>query len=141
MVFHPPVPFAEIPELISSADLGVVAKRADSFGNEAFSTKILEYMSQGVPVICSRTAIDRHYFPEDTVRFFTSGSVDELADAMIDLATRPDERARLARQGRAYIARENWEVHKVEYLRLVDRLADRQAAESGGWAPCGSTAH
>ncbi len=140
VLFHPPVPFAEIPDLMATADLGVVAKRADSFGNEAFSTKILEYMSQGVPVICARTAIDRFYFPEDTVRFFASGSVDELAEAMIELASRPEERARLARRGRAYIARENWTVHQGEYLDLVDRLAERRTTMMEGWTPCGSTA-
>ncbi len=35
------------------ADLGVVPKRAEGFGNEAFSTKILEFMACGVPVLVS----------------------------------------------------------------------------------------
>ena len=114
--------FQDIPGIVAQADLGIVAKRADSFGNEAYSTKILEYFSQGVPVIVSRTAIDQHYFPEDVVRFFTSGSVDELADAILELARDPELRARFAAAGRAYVARNNWDIHKKEYLDLVDNL-------------------
>jgi glycosyltransferase involved in cell wall biosynthesis len=44
---------------MENADLGVVPKRNDPFGDEAFSTKILEFMAMGVPVIVSETRIDR----------------------------------------------------------------------------------
>ncbi len=47
---------------MSKADLGIVPKRAAGFGDEAFSTKILEFMALGVPVIASETQIDRYYF-------------------------------------------------------------------------------
>ncbi len=39
------LPLEEIATVIASADVGVVPKRADGFGNEAFSTKILEFMA------------------------------------------------------------------------------------------------
>jgi glycosyltransferase involved in cell wall biosynthesis len=45
------VPIDQIAGVIANSDLGVVPKRADSFGNEAYSTKIMEFMSQGVPVV------------------------------------------------------------------------------------------
>jgi glycosyltransferase involved in cell wall biosynthesis len=64
----------EIAPIMSSADLGVVPKRADSFGNEAYSTKIMEFMSVGVPVVVSSTKIDRYYFNDAVVRFFESGN-------------------------------------------------------------------
>jgi len=35
-----PMPLREIAKVIESADLGIVPKRKDTFGNEAFSTKI-----------------------------------------------------------------------------------------------------
>ena len=69
------VSLEDIADVISNADIGVVPKRADSFGNEAYSTKIMEFMSQGVPVVLSRTKIDNFYFDDSVVRFFKSGDV------------------------------------------------------------------
>ena len=123
--FRDPVPFETIPSLLAEADLGVVAKRADSFGNEAFSTKILEFMSQGVPVICSRTAIDQYYFTDQLVRFFPSGNVEELAQAILEMAHNPETRKKYVTAGREYVAQNNWEIHKQAYLDLVDRLAEK----------------
>src|SRR5581483_4391489 len=65
----------------------IVAERADSFGNEAYSTKIMEFMASGVPVIVSRTKIDTYYFTDQVVKFFTSGNDEELAQAMVALRT------------------------------------------------------
>ena len=69
----------KIAEVVANADLGVVPKRADSFGNEAFSTKIMEYMAEGVPAIVSKTRVDQSYFNDSIVRFFDSGNENELA--------------------------------------------------------------
>lgn len=112
----------EIAGVVADADLGVVPKRADSFGNEAFSTKIMEYMAEGVPVIVSQTKVDRFYFNDSIVRFFESGNVDELARAMLSLMTDAELRSKLAANAREYVARNSWDVKKHEYLRLVDSL-------------------
>jgi glycosyltransferase involved in cell wall biosynthesis len=49
--FFQPLPVKQIADIMANADLGVVPKRADTFGNEAYSTKIMEFMSVGVPVV------------------------------------------------------------------------------------------
>ena len=63
---------------MSGADLGIVPKRANSFGNEAYSTKIMEFMSLGVPMVVSDTKSDRYYFDDSVVRFFESGNPEVL---------------------------------------------------------------
>ena len=83
--FNGGVPLDEMAQVIANADLGVVPKRADSFGNEAYSTKIMEFMSQGVPVVVSRTKIDTFYFEEGVVHFFPSGDSEAMAKAMLDV--------------------------------------------------------
>jgi len=124
---HREVPLHEVPELLANADLGVVPKLAEGFGNEAYSTKILEFMSQGLPVVLSRTKIDSYYFTDDTVRFFNSGDVDGLAAAVVSLAKDPEARATLARNATAYLETQYWDRREVEYLDLAERLiASRQ---------------
>ena len=44
----------QIAEVMANADLGIVPKRNDPFGGEAFSTKILEFMSLGIPIVVIR---------------------------------------------------------------------------------------
>jgi len=70
VIMHGPIPLSEIPSVIENADLGVVPKRKDCFANEAFSTKILEFMAMGIPVIVSDTKIDKYYFDDSVLRFF-----------------------------------------------------------------------
>ena len=116
------VPFETIAETMAGVDLGVVPKRKDSFGNEAFSTKIMEFMAMGVPVIVSDTRIDKYYFNDDLVQFFESGNAPDLAEKILDLASDPAKRSLLCANAKAYIERNNWDVRKSEYLDLVDRL-------------------
>lgn len=122
------VPHSEIAAIMASADLAVVPKRKDSFGNEAFSTKVTEFMCAGVPVIASDTKIDRYYFNDSIVRFFRSGDDADLAAAMLSLIRDPAARKRLVRNAGAYVACNNWTIKKKEYLSLVDGLVDKKPA-------------
>lgn len=124
VLFFEPLPVEQIAELMSNADIGVVPKRADSFGNEAYSTKIMEFMAVGVPVIVSETKIDRFYFKDTMVRFFTSGKVEQLASAMRELLLEPEIRNKFRTNGIAHVNQNNWEIGKYKYLKLVDTLLD-----------------
>jgi glycosyltransferase involved in cell wall biosynthesis len=110
-------------EVIVNADLGVVPKRADSFGNEAYSTKIMEFMSQGVPVVVSRTKVDTYYFQEGDVHFFPSGDSQAMAQAMLDVVNNLDLRESLITHGYEYVEQNSWGRRKKEYLDLVDSLS------------------
>jgi glycosyltransferase involved in cell wall biosynthesis len=113
----------KMPEVIVNADLGVVPKRADSFGNEAYSTKIMEFMSQGVPAVVSRTKIDTFYFQEGVVHFFPSGDPQAMAQAMLDVINNPDLRESLITRGYEYVEQNGWGQKKKEYLDLIDALS------------------
>ena len=124
ILFHHPVSLREISAVIEDADLGVVPKRGNSFGDEAFSTKTLEFMTLGVPIILAETTVDRYYFNDDVVTFFPSGDADALAESMLKLIEDGDSRAQQRARAQAFVATYSWDVRKYEYLSLVDRLVN-----------------
>jgi len=124
--FFNPMRIQEIAAVMADADLGVVPKRADSFGNEAYSTKIMEFMSLGVPMVVSSTKIDRYYFDNSVVKFFESGNDTLLAEAMYEVLSNDTARAEQIRCANEYVARNSWEQHQQTYLKLVDSLIGGQ---------------
>ena len=121
-VLHDILPLREIAGVMETADLGIVPKRGDSFGDEAFSTKTLEFMSLGVPLIVAATTIDKYYFTDSLVRFFRCGDEDALSEAMLDLVSKPELRLKLAQNGLEFAEHNDWSHNKGRYLDLVDSL-------------------
>jgi len=121
----PLLPIEAVVQEMADADLGVVPKRNDGFGGEAFSTKILEFMSLGVPVIVAKTKVDEHYFNESVVKFFKPGDEQALAQAMIEIIRKQEVRDRLVYNANRFIEDYMWDKKQLEYLHLVDGLAKR----------------
>jgi glycosyltransferase involved in cell wall biosynthesis len=82
----------------------------------------MEFMSQGVPVVVSRTKIDSYYFDEGDVHFFPSGDSQALADAMLEVIEDEALRKTLVANGLEYARLNSWDQKKNEYLKLVDTL-------------------
>jgi len=120
--FFNPLRLHEIASVMAEADLGVVPKRADSFGNEAYSTKIMEFMSLAVPLVVSNTKVDRYYFNDSLVRFFESGNAEALAQAMYEVLSDEEGRCLMVARASEYVRRNSWENRKADYLRLIDGL-------------------
>jgi glycosyltransferase involved in cell wall biosynthesis len=116
-----------ISQFIENADLGLVPKRKDGFGNEAFSTKILEFMALGVPVLLADTLVDTYYFDESVAKFFASGDAENLAKALLELYENPQELNRLAQNATAFVQKFTWKEKQNLYLDLVTALTGRSA--------------
>ena len=119
---HGLVSMEEISRLMSEADIGVVPKRAKGFGDKAFSTKIFEFMAVGLPVVASKTTIDRFYFSNGSVLFFESGNADDLADKVLSLLQHPVARQQQVEVAYAFIEKNRWENKKQLYLDIIDKL-------------------
>lgn len=117
-----PKPIDQIAQVMAGADLGIVPKRNDPFGGEAFSTKILEFMSLGIPVIVSRTKIDSFYFNDSVVQFFEPDNDEDLAKAMLLIINSEEHRSRLKENTRLFVEDFKWSKKKDEYFRLVDSV-------------------
>lgn len=123
-----------VAEAMAQADVGVEPKGSEGFGNEAFSTKILEFLMVGTPVVVSDTRVHRLYLTDNEVRFFRAGSPEALAEGIQTLYESPGLRLRYVERGLSFMSGNNWAVKKGLYLDLVDSLvrtrggAERKAA-------------
>ena len=122
VLFQPLVPIEEIAETMANADLGIIPKRNDPFGGEAFSTKSLEFMSVGIPVVMSKTKIDSYYFNHSVVRFFEPEHVESLALAMGEMISQKELRKQFSENASKFVKDFSWKHKQQEYLDIVDRL-------------------
>lgn len=123
------IPLEQVAEIMTRIDLGVVPKRKEGFGDIAFSTKIMEFMAMGVPVLASRTRIDEFYFNSGLVEFFESGNAADMREKILSLIEHPGRVAELRHNSAEFIAANNWTAKQEEYFALMDRvLAKRKHA-------------
>ena len=120
--FFQPVPPEELWKIYAKTLIGVVPKRKGIFSSEAFSTKILDFMAAGIPVIASRTKIDEYYFDDSMIMFFESESPEALARCIIELYQNPEKAGFLAANAKQFVAQNNWDVKKQKYIDLVNSL-------------------
>jgi glycosyltransferase involved in cell wall biosynthesis len=114
----------ELVRVMENADLGIVPKRKNGFGNEAFSTKIPEFMAMGVPVVIPNTDIDKYYFDDSVAKFFVAGDRASLAEAMLTMIRDADLRQRLAQNASAFVQNFSWEKNQALYLDVVRGLLE-----------------
>lgn len=123
IMFHDFLPSREIAQVMAATDLAIEPKRTNSaFGNEALSTKILEFMSLGVPVIACRTRIHAYYYDDSIIQYYENDDETELAKQILRLKGDPDAIERLVTNAKRYVQENTWDARKHEYLQLVDSL-------------------
>ncbi len=118
------IPMDQVGDVMAKADIGVVPKRNDSFGGEAFSTKIFEFMSLGVPIIVSATTIDKYYFNDSVVHFFEPENEGDLAQTMLLLGKDKKQRDMKSDRALEFVNQYSWGKNKQEYFDLVDKLVN-----------------
>jgi glycosyltransferase involved in cell wall biosynthesis len=117
------VPVETIPGLLADADVGIVPLRLSDGTDIMLPTKLLEYVSVGIPCIVPATGTICRYFDETMVHFFEAEDHVSLANALIDLYERPELRESLAEQATERFGRAHrWSEHKKIYLELVSEL-------------------
>ena len=119
---HGPVPLDRLPALLAAADLGIVPSLPESYLQLSLSTKLLEYVAMGIPVIASDLATFRAHFDASALRYVPGGDPDALAQAIRHLARDPRaaelQAAAAQRLGKPY----GWARQAPAYLAVVERL-------------------
>lgn len=120
------VPVEKIPTMIHDADVGLIPLRICKGTDIMLPTKLLEYVTMGIPCIIPKTGTIIRYFDEEMVQFFEAENIDALAEAIIKLYQDPDRRVTLSHNATKYFGKAHiWSEHKKVYTSLVERLLAR----------------
>jgi len=101
---------------------GLVPTRLDVMTHFSLSTKLLEYVHLGIPVIIPAIPTYLDYFPATAAWYFTPNSAPEAGRAIAQFASAdPAERVRRAREAQEQAARRLDPARDAEVLRQVYR--------------------
>lgn len=135
VTFHGRIPLESVPGAVAAADLGLAPTRRSPFTDFSLSTKILEYAAMGKPVVASRLPLVESTFPEGSVATYEPGDAAGLAETILRLVDRPDERAQRVARTAGRVGELSWAREAERYRALVERLIARRGAERGGQPP------
>lgn len=131
VIFHHFLPSHEIAKVMARTDLAIEPKRTGSaFSNEALSTKILEFMSLGVPVIACRTRIHAYYYDDSIIQYYENDDEIELANQILFLRNNRERRNSMVENAMRYAEENTWDMRKGEYLVLINSLTNNMTSLS-----------
>jgi glycosyltransferase involved in cell wall biosynthesis len=133
VTLHGRVPQDALPALLAAADIGLVPTLPEPYLEYSLSTKLIEYVVMGVPVIASDLRTFRAHFDATAIRFVRGGLPRALAEAIQDLAGDPAGADALATEAQRQAAPYTWAVQSAHYLAVVEGLLARgRLVASGG---------
>ena len=130
ILFFESLPARQIAQVVANADLGIVPKRADSFGNEAYSTKIMEFMSLGrARWLCPARRLTGIILTIRWCGFLNQETRTRWPRRCWRCQTIRNSVARMAACASQYVIRNSWQSRKGDYLQLVDSLISPAARD------------
>lgn len=113
------VPVREALSLVSDADCGIIPNHASRLNRFALSSKLFEYVALGLPVVVARLDTLAEHFGPDEVTFFTPGSAESLAEAILWVYDHPLDAAAKIEAARGRAVSYSWAENRK---RLVQAL-------------------
>jgi glycosyltransferase involved in cell wall biosynthesis len=121
--FEGPLPQSRLRERLARCDAGIVPTRLNGMTRYSLSTKLLEYVHLGIPVLAARLPSYQRYFDESVLWYWTPGDAIDLARALREFAAAPaGERIDRARRARAALASVSWPRERVTLLAAYAEL-------------------
>ena len=109
-------------EILSSADVGVVAQKSSPYSHLVHTNKMVDYWIFGLPVIASRLRAVSELYDGRFLEYFEPGDAADLAAAIRRLRADPERRAELAENGKLAQSRNGWAAQRVIYLQVFENL-------------------
>lgn len=117
-----PVQQERVREIIASADLGLSTHQAGLFGDLYFSNKILEFMSQGLPVLSSDTYTIRQYIHQDSIFYFEPENIDDLIEKIIYIYNERDFVKKKINSAKKLVNKYIWQKEEKKLVSFYENL-------------------
>lgn len=119
---------ARLNDILSSADVGVVAQKASPYSHLVHTNKMVDYWIFGLPVIASRLRAVSALYGDDVLEYFQPGDAASLAAAIRRLHGDPRRREELVRNGGLAQQKNGWTAQRITYLGVFDSILGDVAA-------------
>jgi len=124
--FRHPIPLEQIPDLILAVDLGISPIDRGPFSDLCLSTKVLEWLLMGLPVVASWTKTMAYYFDRG-IFFFEPGSVSGFVEQVKNCYANPQLGRKKVANAQEVLQRIGWHVQKRKYLAVLSGLMGEKA--------------
>jgi glycosyltransferase involved in cell wall biosynthesis len=114
----------ELPRQLASMNLGIVGNRRNVATDLMLPVKLMEYISQGIPVVVPRLKTIEHYFSEGMVAYYEPDDVQSLADAIYRLYCDPQARSTQVERAGAFLSEYGWDRQGTEFVNLYQQLVE-----------------
>jgi glycosyltransferase involved in cell wall biosynthesis len=105
---------------LSQAHVAVIPNRPNELNKYALSTKLLEAVAVGVPVVCAGLPTMREYFGDDELLFFEPANGADLADKLLWALDHYDDMlTRAVTAAARYDSMYAWDLQKGEFLNAL----------------------
>jgi len=112
----------KVKDVMRKVDVGITTHDSGVFGDLYFSTKIIEFMTQGLPVISSRTHTIDKYIPEDSIVYFVPGNAEDLAKQIIRVCTNHEFVREKISNSRKLLAKYTWQGEQGKFLTFYEEI-------------------
>jgi glycosyltransferase involved in cell wall biosynthesis len=117
-----PVALEQVKDVMSAADIGISTHQSGVFGDLYFSNKVVEYMTQALPVVCSRTQSLEEYIPENALFYVAPGDSEAFAGCILEMLRNPQLVQKRRENARALLDRYVWQVERKKLLRIYEDI-------------------
>ena len=127
VTFERPIPHRELPQRLLACDAAIIPTRLDGMTRFSLSTKLLECVHLGLPVLAARLPSYEAYFDDEALWYWRPGDPADLAARIAEFVAAPAAaRGDRARRAQAAIAELRWEVEGTRLMEAYARLLGQQ---------------
>jgi len=112
----------KVKDIMKDADIGISTHQGGIFGDLYFATKVLDYLTQRLPVICSRTDTMLLYIPEEALFYFKPGDANDMAKQVLKIWNNPQLVTRQMKRAKKYIYKYTWQNEKQKFVHFYQNI-------------------